>query len=228
MKLVIFKEVVKMRKARVMLLSLMLLSACTAKEETASTNESELVSHAVVSSQESVSASQETSSTTIVETSSLLRTEESVEGTSATESPAEKSKRATLEAYNELPLHLKVLLATTTVDERGETPGLQGYALSYNFEGEQLLVTINSGAGSGHPWFILHYDDEFIYPVEGVTYVSAHKVEAVAVNQRPVAKVDLYQKYLANQGDYDSSLENVQQSDFTSLESYQNMKELID
>lgn len=206
----------------------MVLSACASKENTASPNESEPAISSVASSQSNLSASRETSSSTIAETSSVSSSEEPADVTSPTESPEEKSERETLEAYNKLELNLKVLLATTIVDERGETPGLLGYGLSYNFEREQLLVNISSGAGSGHPWFILAFDDEFIYPIEGVTHVSAHKIEAVSVDQSPVSKVTLYQKYLANQGDYDSSLENVQQSEFMSLENYQNMKDLID
>lgn len=81
-----------------------------------------------------------------------------------------------INAYNELPLPLKVLLATTVVDERAMSPELLGYTLSYNFDGDVVLVNVHSGAGVGHPWFIMRFDSETITPIQGLVNILHSRI----------------------------------------------------
>ncbi len=57
-------------------------------------------------------------------------------------------------------LTLKFLLARATVDERAMIPELLGYTLYFKFDHDFLLVNVHSGAGVGHPWFLIQYDRE--------------------------------------------------------------------
>lgn len=177
------------------------------------------------------SSSKTHSSSTVVssETSTTKSTtEKSTETTiSSTEDPEVKRKRETLEAYNNLPLEIKVLMATAIVDPRAEAQGLQGFTLTYHFEGDQMLVNIHSGAGSGHPWYLLRYDDEFIYPLDGVVNQGPSKQEAAPVDQTPISKIDLYEKYQANKEHYDQAVANIKPNEEMTLEKFQERKARI-
>lgn len=133
----------------------------------------------------------------------------------------------TIEAYNELPLPLKVLLATTTVDERAMSPELMGYTLNYNFDEENLLVNVHSGAGSGHPWFILQFDTETITPVNGVVAMGIDGYEEVLVDTTPISKIDLYNRYMGSKESYDLALENVSEYPEMTMTQYEELQSFI-
>lgn len=133
----------------------------------------------------------------------------------------------TLEAYNELNLLLKVLLATTTVDERAMSPELRGYNVNYNFDGDNLLVNVHSGAGSGHPWYVIHYDWEAITPVEGVVYMGIMGYGDVSVDSTPISKIDLYTRYLESKESYDLALKNVVEQPGMTLFKFEELRSLI-
>ena len=132
-----------------------------------------------------------------------------------------------INAYNELPVPLKVLLATTVVDERAMTPGLQGFYLHYNFVGDDVLVNISSGAGSGHPWYIIRYDSETITPVQGVVYLGMSGYGDAPVATTPISKIDLYNRYMASQVSYDAALKNVTEYPEMTMAKYQEYRSNI-
>lgn len=132
-----------------------------------------------------------------------------------------------INAYNELPVPLKVLLATTVVDERAMTPGLQGFYLHYNFVGDDVLVNISSGAGSGHPWYIIRYDSETITPVQGVVYLGMSGYGDVPVATTSISKIDLYNRYMASQVSYDAALKNVTEYPEMTMAKYQEYRSNI-
>jgi len=132
-----------------------------------------------------------------------------------------------INAYNELPLPLKVLLATTVVDERAMTPGLQGFYLKYNLVGDNMLVNISSGAGSGHPWYIIRYDSETITPVQGVVYLGMSGYGDASVVTTPISKIDLYNRYMASQVSYDAALKNVTEYPEMTMAKYEELRSYI-
>ena len=132
-----------------------------------------------------------------------------------------------INAYNELPVPLKVLLATTVVDERAMTPGLQGFYLHYNFVGDDVLVNISSGAGSGHPWYIIRYDSETITPVQGVVYLGMSGYGDAPVATTSISKIDLYNRYMASQVSYDAALKNVTEYPEMTMAKYQEYRSNI-
>ncbi|MCI3028366.1 hypothetical protein LMF32_04515 [Desemzia sp. C1] len=133
-----------------------------------------------------------------------------------------------IEAYNELDIALKVLLAATTVDERAMTPELLGFNLYYNFDGDTLLVNIHSGAGVGHPWYAIKYDKETITPVEGVVYNGSMGYEDASVDPTSVSKIDLYNRYIESKQSYDLAVENNVEYPEMTLSEYEDMRSEIE
>lgn len=129
-----------------------------------------------------------------------------------------------IDKYNDFSLPLKVLLATTTVDERATTPELLGYTLSYNFDQDTLLVNIHSGAGTGHPWYTMKYNNDTITPVGGVVYLGIDGYEETYVEPTPVSKVDLYNLYMSSQESFDLALERVYEDSDMTLYEYELMR----
>ncbi len=132
-----------------------------------------------------------------------------------------------LDAYNNLDTSLKVLLAATTVDERATSPGLMGYYLNYNFDQDYLFVQVTSGAGSGHPVYMLKYDSDYITPIEGVVAMGAMGYDFADVDTNPVSKVDLYNRYLNAKDAYDSAISNIMESPYINMDNYQKMYESV-
>lgn len=141
--------------------------------------------------------------------------------------PVEASPTDSIEAYNELSLPLKVLLATTTVDERAMSPELSGFNLYYNFDGDDLLANIHSGAGVGHPWFIIQYDTETITPVQGTVYNGASGYEDVPVESSPISKIDLYNRYMESKESYDLAKKNVVEYPEMTMSEYEELRTSI-
>ena len=132
-----------------------------------------------------------------------------------------------INAYNELPLPLKVLLATTVVDERAMSPELLGYTLSYNFDGDVVLVNVHSGAGVGHPWFIMRFDSETITPIQGLVNMGMTGYEEVSVDMTSVSKIDLYNRYIASKESYDLALKNVFEYSEMTMAKYEELRSYI-
>lgn len=135
----------------------------------------------------------------------------------------------TIEAYNGLALPLKVLLATTTVDERAMSPELMGFYLYYNFDGDALLVNIHSGAGVGHPWYVINYDKETITPAQGVVYTGGGPTghEDASVDSTAISKIDLYNRYMGAKESYDLALEKVSESPEMTMSKYEELRSFI-
>ena len=132
-----------------------------------------------------------------------------------------------INAYNELPLPLKVLLATTVVDERAMTPELLGYTLGYHFDGDYVLVNVHSGAGVGHPWFIIQFDSETITPIQGLVNMGMSGYEDVIVDATPISKIDLYNRYMDSKDSYDLALKNVFERPEMTMAQYEKLRSYI-
>lgn len=134
---------------------------------------------------------------------------------------------STINAYNELPVPLKVLLATTVVDERAMSPELLGFTLSYHFDRNYVLVNIHSGVGVGHPWFILQFDSETITPIQGLVNMGMTGYEEVSVDMTSVSKIDLYNRYIASKESYDLALKNVFEYPEMTMAKYEELRSYI-
>ncbi|CZR06992.1 hypothetical protein SAMN05216375_13716 [Trichococcus ilyis] len=138
-----------------------------------------------------------------------LAMDEATKAKAEEEALLQESADRTINAYNELSLPLRVLLVTTIVDERAMSPGLLGYTLAYNFDEEYLLVNVHSGAGVGHPWFVIRDDLDTVTPIQGLVYMGMSGYWDVEVDSTPVSKADLYNRYMESKDSYDLAVQNV-------------------
>lgn len=138
------------------------------------------------------------SSSSLVEDSSSSA---SIPDVSSTEEEIENEK---LKAYNALPIEAKMQLIAEIVDERaqpvnGQSLRERGYGMLYYVYADHVFFQISSGAGIGHPIFIIDYDSESITPREGVIRVSANEYQMMTnINLSTVSKEMLYDSYLLN------------------------------
>lgn len=145
----------------------------------------------------------------------------------AIDSEVEESSEDVLEAYNNLDEPLKALLAATIVDERAMSPELEGYYFSYNFDEEYLLTHITSGAGSGHPWFILQYDTTTLMPVGGVYIAGSSNYGDSPVVPITTSKIDLYKRYMESKNSYDIAAEKATKDPEMTMMFYRELRSLI-
>ncbi|MCA9766753.1 MAG: hypothetical protein KC455_10100 [Carnobacterium sp.] len=140
----------------------------------------------------------------------------------------EENPTNSIEAYNNLDQSLKVILATTTVDERAMSPNLDGYNLYYNFDEDYLIANVHSGVGSGHPWFIIKYDESTITPVEGVVYMGGGtEYDDVTLESISTSKSDLYNRYIESKDSYDLAVEKVVESPDMTMSAYNELRTYI-
>lgn len=158
---------------------------------------------------------------------SELAIEEEAKAKAEEEARLQEIADRTINAYNELPLPLKVLLATTVVDERAMSPELLGYTLSYNFDGDYVLVNVHSGVGVGHPWYIIQFDSEKITPIQGLVNMGMTGYEEVSVDMTSVSKIDLYNRYIASKESYDLALKNVFEYPEMTMAKYEELRSYI-
>lgn len=138
-----------------------------------------------------------------------LAMDEAAKAKTEEEALLQKSVDRSINAYNNLSLPLRMLLATTVVDERAMSPVLLGYTLAYNFDEEYLLLNVHSGADEGHQWFIIRDDSDTVTPIEGLVNMGTSGYRDVAVDSTPVSKADLYNRYIESKESYDRALQNV-------------------
>lgn len=141
---------------------------------------------------------------------------------------AEKAEEVnnTVADFDNLPLAIKVHLATSIVDERAYAHDLSGFTLTYNLEGDELFVQVHSGVGSGHPIYKIQIDSAGITPIGGIVNVSAIDIEETSVDSTTVKKEELYNIYSEHKDTYDSGETNVEQ-DESLPERYESMKNEI-
>lgn len=156
-----------------------------------------------------------------------LAAEEAAKAKAEEEARIQEIANSAINAYNELPLSLKVLLATTVVDERAMSPELLGYTLGYHFDGDYVLVNVHSGAGVGHPWFILQFDSETITPIQGLVNMGMSGYEYVTVDETPISKINLYNRYIASKDSYDLALKNVFERPEMTMTQYDKLRSYI-
>ncbi|MGX6978197.1 hypothetical protein ACWN8V_02825 [Vagococcus elongatus] len=184
----------------IIFLGVLLLGGCSKKEveevQTKNTSDAKTTVSTSKTASESTGKSSEQGATTF--------------STVSEEERQKKIYEEKITQYNNLSEEIKVYLAATTVDSRAESPNLMGFSIYYTFEGDKLYVQVHSGAGVGHPIYVLQYDNDYIYPVEGVVNVSIDETQVAEINPAPVSKVDLLEKYLNSKNSYDNGVANLE------------------
>lgn len=128
----------------------------------------------------------------------------------------EKKRYDKNEAYNNLPLPVKVHLMLGIVDSRaliyeGKTLEDMGFIINYAIEGDCVLLQVTSGVGRFHPIYKLSYNSESVTPIDGV--VGGEKLGDFTmitdIDTSSISKEVLYEDYLKNKDAYDKSVNNV-------------------
>lgn len=131
--------------------------------------------------------------------------------------------------FDNLPLGLRIHLATTLVDERAYGSNLLGHYLNSKIEGNQLVVQVHSGVGTAHPYYLIEIGKNSITPKSGVVPTGVGIYSDAIVDTTPVSKDDLYEHYLAFKGDYDAGQIRVfQENPLFTLEYYNEMRSGIE
>lgn len=209
-----------MKRILVGLVGLLIFTGCTRQnneEQDSSLETKETLE--TTSESSSTAATSQSGDKASTSTSTSQSSSESEETTTST---IEDKQAQQLAEYNDLPENIKVWLATTTVDERAEVTSFRDY-IYYNFDQDHLIVNLTSGAGIGHPIFLIDYDEKFIYPVDSFVIVdqSAEAIyEHAPMDTTPVSKIDLLQVYKENQAAFDAGEERVLRNDEFTLSSF--------
>lgn len=154
--------------------------------------------------------------------------EEALEGKEKEFKAKEEAKleeiNAAVNDFDNLPLSIKVHLATSVVDWRADEHDLTGFTLYYNIVGDELFVNVHSGAGTGHPIFKIKMDSDSIEPIDGLVSEGAGmELEELDVNT-VISKEDLYQKYTVHKNIYDAGQSNIEEDAGMTTEKYEWMK----
>lgn len=177
---------------------LMILSACSSNKKIEGTFESNEIKENTFE---------------IAESTVLMSTSESSSEYSSTGSSEQRNEK--LDAYNNLPLYVKIQLIAEIVDYRAYPEGNKrlkerGYVIGYYVNSDSVYLQVGSGSGVGHPVYFLNYDNEVVIPREGVARVSASEYEIISdMNSSEVSKEVLYDNYVANKEVYDNGREEV-------------------
>ena len=118
--------------------------------------------------------------------------------------PEETNGAATFDA---LPKGVQAAVISTFYDERATADSLVngGMYTSYAFDEPYLIIQVTSGAGTGHPIYLLEREEDTYIPVDGVVYVGADTVESAAPSQVDVTLAELAVEYETNQTLYDQT-----------------------
>lgn len=218
------------------------LVSCSTKDksdETTNTKASEIVNRSSESKRsttenpvtiESTTTSLTTSDNSVT-TESSTATPSSNELTEAVSSTTEETKNVKLDGYDRLPLTVKIQLIAGVVDERaypveGKSLKERGLGITYYAYADYVILQIGSGAGVGHPTFLIDYDSKTVTPREGVVGISASEYEMVnTINLSPVSKETLYDNYLENKDAYDRGMTDVYEQEIIT-EVFEKQKEI--
>lgn len=170
----------------------------------------------VISGCKSNNQDNKTTSTTIQSTPKSVSENIQSSSTSTTESLITKestteSGLSELNLYNELPLDIKIKLIASIVDDRAmsfmpDNTEARMFNIFYSIYDDKIYVNVHSGAGVGHPIYLISYDSETVTPVEGVVNAGVGSLEEVTgFDKTTVTKKSLYEKYISNKTIFDSN-----------------------
>lgn len=127
---------------------------------------------------------------------------------------SEEAKKAVEEAagiyngidFRALPAATQAMVLSTFVDSRSTVPDLQDelYYVNYSAEGNYIMVQVTSGAGTGHPYYLLELQDKQYVPLSSVAWMGNDGYETVDISTEPITLEALSAEYAASQEAYDA------------------------
>lgn len=109
------------------------------------------------------------------------------------------------EKFLTLPLGTQASIISTYLDERASADSLVdgGFYTGYSFENNYTIIQVTSGAGSGHPIYLVELQNETYIPTDAVVFVGSDSVEKRTPPQVEITLSELYDEYLSNEYLYD-------------------------
>ncbi|MBC1649640.1 hypothetical protein HCJ13_05465 [Listeria booriae] len=122
-----------------------------------------------------------------------------------------KTRQLAENKFDKLPDELQALLIATAIDERS-IPPINGVTVYYNEDGDYTLINVHSGAGVGHPVYLLTKKENVITPIKSVVYQGVDGYEKAEIKTNLISKNELYAQYIADKDLYDTALEKTEQN----------------
>ncbi|EUJ42721.1 hypothetical protein [Listeria riparia] len=97
------------------------------------------------------------------------------------------------------------------MDERS-IPPINGVIVYYNEDSDHTLINVHSGAGVGHPIYLVTKKENVIAPIKSVAYHGVDGYEKAEIKANPISKNELYEQYIADKDLYDAALEKTEQN----------------
>lgn len=151
--------------------------------------------------------------------------EESGETTSE---PSIESSESIIETFESLPVGTQIALLTPYYDERGDPQNIiDGMFVMYGVEDSFIFLQVHSGAGSGHPVYMIERKGNTFYPVDGVVSMGVSGYEEAPPPQVSVTIDDLMADYERNPDLYDEAATHTEPNKFD-LTSFNELKEMVE
>lgn len=140
-----------------------------------------------------------------------------------------QNKESNSEKFESLPMDTQVALLTPYYDERGEPKRISEgmYFILYGLDENFTFIQVHSGAGTGHPVYMIERQGDTFNPVDGVINMGMSGYEVTDPPQVSVSIDELMADYENNPALYDASAANTDADQFD-LASFNQMKVLAE
>ena len=149
------------------------------------------------------------------------KADESQEGSPSEDSIGEK--------FGSLPMETQIALLTPYYDERGEPQRISDniFFIYYGIEDSFIFIQVHSGAGVGHPVYMIERRGDTFNPVDGVTNMAGGRYEITHPPEVSVSVEELMADYESKPDLYDASSANVSPDKFD-LASFNELKAIAE
>lgn len=138
---------------------------------------------------------------------------QSVKQEQKTSKSSEEKKETEADLFDKLPLKEKIYVYASFVDKRiGTYKTLEQLTLSYAVENDSIYLYLTSGAGSGHPIYLVKSSDLGITPEKAVVYQGIDGYKLLGVDRTTISKAQLYGAYEKYKSDIGTAVNQINAS----------------
>ncbi len=127
-----------------------------------------------------------------------------------TEKTSDVVENSNIERFEALPTDTQIALLTPYYDERGQPQGITegAWSIMYGLEDNLIFLQVHSGAGTGHPIYLIERQGDTFLPVDGVVAMGIDGYEVSPPPQVNVTVDQLLADYESAPDLYDGSAGN--------------------
>ncbi|ANU28270.1 hypothetical protein I858_014860 [Planococcus versutus] len=163
------------------------------------------------------------------EETEIIEEDSTSDETEVTAESSIQNKESNSEKFEALPMDTQVALLTPYYDERGEPQLISEgmYFILYGLDENSIFIQVHSGAGTGHPVYMIERKGDTFNLVDGVINMGMSGYELIDPPQVSVTIDELMADYENNPALYDASAANTDTDQFD-LDSFNQMKVLAE